>query len=39
MGEQEDLEHSIALAGIQRDSNGEVFKNGATKPFEVSTVK
>jgi hypothetical protein len=34
MVEQEDLEHSIALAGMQRNSNGGVFKNGATKPFE-----
>ena len=34
MVEQEDLEHSLALAGMQRNSNGGVFKNGAAKPFE-----
>jgi hypothetical protein len=34
MVEQEDLEHSLALAGIQRNYNGGVFKNGAAKPFE-----
>ena len=28
------LEHSLALAGMQRNSNGGVFKNCATKPFE-----
>ena len=39
MVEQEDLEHSIALAGMQQNSNDGVFKNGTTKSFEVHTVK
>ena len=34
MVEQEDLEHSLALAGIQRNYNGRVFKHGAAKTFE-----
>ncbi len=34
MEEDGALEHSIAFAGITKNSAGGIYKNGATKPFE-----
>ncbi len=34
MEEDVALEHSLAFAGMTRNSAGGVYKNGVTKPFE-----
>jgi hypothetical protein len=37
MEEDGALEHSIAFAGMAKNSAGGIYKNGATKPFEEKT--